>query len=89
MTKTERKLWFKRKHYGWGWYPVSWEGWLVVLVFIVLLLINGFYFSFNASSGTPSLFNIIIFLIIIIISIIVMFWICYKKGEKPRWSWGS
>ncbi|MCX6717702.1 MAG: hypothetical protein NTU76_03445 [Candidatus Taylorbacteria bacterium] len=25
------KLWFKRKTYGWGWVPSSWEGWFVVI----------------------------------------------------------
>jgi hypothetical protein len=23
------KLWFKAKNYGWGWYPITWQGWLI------------------------------------------------------------
>ena len=75
--------------YGWGWVPVSWEGWLVVLVFIGILLLNGVYFASKVSpNGEPTNTNLAIFFGGIIISVIALFWICYKKGEKPRWNWG-
>lgn len=32
----KRIFWFRAKEYGWGWYPATWEGWLVLLVFIAL-----------------------------------------------------
>jgi hypothetical protein len=31
--------WFKPKRFGWGLTPVSWQGWIYVLVWIVVLLI--------------------------------------------------
>ena len=31
--------WFKRKLYGWGWTPATWQGWLSTFVFIGLVLI--------------------------------------------------
>ena len=34
------KLWFRAKNYGWGWYPCSWEGWTVLLIWVLL------FFSF-------------------------------------------
>ena len=30
--------WFKRKIYGWGWTPVKWQGWVTILVFVVLMI---------------------------------------------------
>ncbi len=30
--------WFKRKLYGWGWTPAKWQGWVVVLAFVIFLL---------------------------------------------------
>lgn len=30
--------WFKAKPFGWGWTPVTWQGWLVILVYIALIL---------------------------------------------------
>jgi predicted GH43/DUF377 family glycosyl hydrolase len=26
----KRIFWFRAKEYGWGWYPATWEGWLVL-----------------------------------------------------------
>lgn len=31
--------WFKAKLYGWGWTPVTWQGWCVILVYASLILI--------------------------------------------------
>jgi hypothetical protein len=81
--------WFRRKLYGWGWFPVKWQGWAVTLAFIGILLLNGFYFSYNISPNSPpSVADLDFFFGIIIISVILLLWICYKTGEKPRWSWG-
>ena len=33
------KPWFgPKRFFGWGWTPVSWEGWAVIGVFIILIL---------------------------------------------------
>jgi hypothetical protein len=83
------KLWFRAKNYGWGWYPCSWEGWVVLLTFIGLLLLNVFYFDFKVSSNSePTTLDLTIFFGILIILIIILLWICYKNGERPRWRWG-
>lgn len=33
--KNEKKFWFKRKRYGYGWAPSTWQGWLVIAVYVV------------------------------------------------------
>jgi hypothetical protein len=34
------KLWFAPRRYGgWGWSPVSWEGWILVAAFVVAILV--------------------------------------------------
>jgi len=72
------KIWFKRKLYGWGWTPVTWEGWLVILVWFVLFV------SLIKKFDHEWLKN----LVFIFISVGILILICYKKGEKPRWQWG-
>ena len=89
MKDNPKGLWFKMRLYGWGWVPVKWQGGVVVLGFIGILLLNGFYFASNVSiDGNPFTQALTIFFGVIIISIALLFWICYKKGEKPKWSWG-
>lgn len=36
-----KQLWFKRKTYGWGWVPVTWQGWLLTFGYVALLLLFG------------------------------------------------
>jgi len=74
-----KKLWFKRKLYGYGWTPCSWEGWFVVLIWIT-------FFAFAMSDLDHESFKNILF---IILSTAFLIFISYKKGEKPRWQWGK
>jgi hypothetical protein len=81
--------WFKRKIYGWGWVPVTWQGFIVIILFVCVLVANGIYFENKVlSQGNPTEFDLGIFLGSIVVSIIIIISICYLKGEKPKWSWG-
>lgn len=88
LRDNPQKLWFKRKLYGWGWTPVTWQGWLVVLVYIVLIIalvsMREEAIPGNPDSGSS-------FLVLggpVIVLTLLLIFICYKKGEKPRWNWG-
>lgn len=74
-----KKIWFKRKLYGWGWTPCTWEGWLVIIVWL-------FFFLVATSNFDHEWMKNILF---IILSTLILLYICYKKGEKPRWQWGK
>jgi len=76
--KERSKLWFKAKNYGWGWYPCSWEGWLVILVWVVLFTMTVTKMHYEWLKN----------LIVTFLLIAILIWICYKKGEKPGWRWG-
>jgi hypothetical protein len=83
-----KNLWFKRKKYGWGWVPVTWQGWFVTLLYVVLisLLIVS---REEAIPGNPdSGSNFLVFGLPIIVLTTLLLFIAYKKGEKPRWQWG-
>lgn len=75
----EKKLWFKRKSYGWGWTPITWQGWLVIVLYIVFIV------SGVADLDHESFKNILL----IILATVLLIYICYKKGPKPRWQWGK
>jgi hypothetical protein len=81
-----KKLWFKSKTYGWGWVPVSWEGWVVLAVY--LLLVVGDFRFINASQHSVS-DTFISFVPRFIFLSVVLVALCYWKGEKPRWRWGD
>lgn len=76
--------WFKRKLYGWGWTPATWQGWLLTLGFIVIVVA----FAFTIDENSPPeeiMFTFFLPLILLTVSFIT---IAYKTGEKPKWSWG-
>ena len=77
--------WFKRKLYGWGWFPVKWQGWLSIAIFILFILVSSL--DMKSNSG-PTDAEITWFLFKVILSVMILIYICYKKGEKPRWQWG-
>jgi len=72
--------WFKRKLYGWGWTPVKWQGWLVILIGVAILF-AGIYVGETDDAPGATLLGVIIMLGLI-------FFFGYWKGEKPRWQWG-
>ncbi len=51
-TKPNQKYWFKAKEYGWGWYPSSRQGWLVMLVWLLAFTANVSVFMYQLDHRT-------------------------------------
>ncbi len=80
-----KKLWFKRKRYGWGWYPATWQGWLITFSYVLSVIVLGTTIKKNSSPV-----NIFLtFPLPLIILTICFIKIAYARGEKPRWQWGK
>lgn len=78
-------LWFKRKLYGWGWTPATWQGWLVIALYIAIAVALGLTLDENS----PTKEIVFTFLLPLTLATVTLIRICYKKGEKPRWQWGK
>ena len=86
MKSMETKLWFKAKGYGWGWTPASWEGWLVLAAYAALLVRIFWDIDRVSHSASDTLID---FAPRFLLVTAVLYWICWVKGEKPRWRWGN
>ena len=86
MQNSDKKLWFKAKSYGWGWTPIAWQGWLVVIIYIIPIIIFVPQADKFANTSKDLFIN---FLIPFLINTIFLLIICYAKGEKPKWRWGN
>lgn len=75
--------WFKRKPYGWGWTPVTREGWFVIVVFILLIVGNAWRLDITHSDGTM----VNTFVMETLLPLVLLVLIAYKTGEKPKWQW--
>lgn len=70
--------WFKAKRYGWGWYPASWQGALILVGYMLLALAGSVWFQ-----------NQLVYFAAFFAGLtVVLIYICYKTGEKPYWRWG-
>lgn len=79
MENNNKKIWFKRKTYGFGWTPVSWQGWVFLLVWVAVFL--SLLSKIDHEAGKNILF--------VVIMMAILLYVSYKKGESPRWQWGK
>lgn len=80
-----KNIWFRRKLYGWGWCPSTWQGWLIIAIYSGLVALFALTID-NDSSRKEVWFTFVLPLIFLTITLIR---ITYKTGEKPRWQWGK
>ncbi len=85
LNDNPNHYWFKRKLYGWGWVPVTWQGWLTIGIFIIFLLVASIPLDVNPEPTTEQL---VWFFAEVLLAVVAVIAICYKKGEKPKWQWG-
>ena len=90
-----RKLWFRAKDFGWGWFPVSWQGWAITVVYALLFTISFLIFFSWIGAAVESrvetrdvVFGILEFLAVIGILSYSLYRVCLRFGEKPEWRWG-
>lgn len=74
------KKWFTMKHHGWGWVPISWEGWAVTLGWIGFMI----YIATGIERGTDNMREFYTYLIL---SGAAFLYIVRQKGPWPRWRW--
>ena len=88
-----KKYWFVPKNYGWGLMPISWQGWVAVLVYIGLVLLYlvygyGFDLSTKVQSIAPS--DIVKMVFDICVSAMLFIYVMEDKTDgKVRWYWGN
>ncbi len=81
-----KSYWFRAKRYGWGWYPSTWQGWTVILLYVAILL---FLFLTLDSQLRSPVETVKQFFPIELILTTILVLICYLKGERPTWRWGD
>ncbi|CAG1011692.1 hypothetical protein BURK2_04335 [Burkholderiales bacterium] len=73
---TEPQYWFPAKRVGWGWGPPSaWQGWLVLALFVVLVLVGAV--KLLPTYGQFTFFGYTLLLCAALMAV------CWLKGEPP------
>ncbi len=79
MVKSN-EFWFKPKKYGYGSYPCTWEGWVLIFFYIILLVLIIKNITFDRY-----LFYISIFMW----TVSIVFLSKEKTEGKWKWRWGE
>jgi hypothetical protein len=82
-------VWFRAKRYGWGWTPVTIQGWLVVAAFAAATTVDTVVFIRRIRGGDDIRSTMVVFILWLAFLTGALITICWKTGERPRWRWGN
>src|SRR5690348_7134095 len=93
MDNQQKTIWFKNKYFGWGWRPVTWQGWLIVLTYagaiaLLIIWVQNMLLNIPATDEQDIRKIIIMFFAMCAVLTATLIAVCLKFGEKPRWHWG-
>ena len=72
------KYWIRQKRFGYGVTPNTWEGWLTMLVFIIVVLLLPYVIESDS-----------LFYAVITVIVLAIIWISKVKTKDPwEWRWG-
>lgn len=74
MPRLTKTPWFGPRHLpGWGWSPVTWQGWLVIVVFLAAIV-----------ACAVLLPGVALRLMVEVIFIALLFAVCWLTGTPPN-----
>ncbi|MBV9159550.1 MAG: hypothetical protein JO019_03070 [Candidatus Kaiserbacteria bacterium] len=88
LKDNPERYWFKRKAFGWGWTPATWQGWCTTFLYVLLIIGLALSREKDIPGNPDSGSNLLTFALPIILLTVLLLIVVYKKGEKPQWQWG-
>lgn len=82
------KYWFIPKSYGYGYYPITWEGWICVLIILAILALSAYTNSFFEITGPTTKEGFRFVLDLTIFLFVANPILQNKTEEKVTWKWG-
>lgn len=87
MYQPKKEYWFKRRRYGIGWIPATWQGWLLTLAPLIVIFGGGMILTATSQSSSH-LTGGGGYIISVIIVVIICFLITLRKAPHLKWRWG-
>ena len=79
MSPVTRKPWFgPRRLFGWGWSPITWQGWGVIVLFIA-----------GVACAVIFLHSVALILLAEAVLIVALVVVCYLTSGPPTATWGK
>lgn len=87
MNKDSKKYLMKRRRYGWGWTPTTWQGWVFTVFQIAIIIVAAT--SLPVKPAQPTTGELTRFFLIFGFSIINLIIISSQIAPSPKWRWGK
>jgi len=82
------KYWFIPKNYGWGFCPITWQGWLSSFFLLASMATSAYINNFFTPNPSPQDITRFFLDFFIIILISILYFVPKTKG-KLKWRWGK
>ncbi|NLT35133.1 MAG: hypothetical protein GXX83_04480 [Gaiellales bacterium] len=76
MPSITRKPWFGPRRLGWGWTPITWQGWVVSLVLLAAILAAAWLLTSALRTA------------VIILLVVALLLVSYLTSGPPGSTWG-
>lgn len=84
----DKNYWFKRRRYGYGWIPVTWQGWLSLGAFLAIVIVGGMVLVADTPKNEFTR-EAVVYLALVFAAFVGLFILTLKKGLAPKWRWGK
>ena len=80
--------WFKQRQFGYGATPATWQGWLLMLVFLAILAGCVWLIMFAGRHGSPA--GALGAIVLLFVAVAALVYVSWRKTEGGwRWHWGN
>ena len=87
MNAPPRSSWFRPKPYGWGATPITWQGWALVLGYVIAVAVLG-TLTFGREHTQPWIWGV--FVAVVAVLTLGLLMISRRRTEGDwRWRWGA
>jgi hypothetical protein len=82
-------LWFRAKRYGWGWTPITIQGWLVLAAYVAAVTVDVVVLIHRVRADDNFQWALTTFCLWLAGLVATLIAVCWLTGERPGWRWGN
>lgn len=87
MNDEHKKYAMKRKRFGWGWIPVTWQGWVFIFAQVGIIITTATFLPHKPAHPTADQF--LRFILIFGLAFMNLIIFALKTSPRPKWRWGK
>ena len=87
MKDTHKNYQMKRRRFGYGWTPITWQSWLFIIMELIIILTAATFLPLKPEQPTAS--ELLRFFVIFGAAIVTLIIFTTQTSPKAKWRWGK